>query len=276
MSKKYERSGLCKIFTSLLFIYSAIQASAAIAAPTSWQGPYLGVFVGGGFGSAHTSTNAGALTDTSYFSNSADIYTVNNAGSSKEDPNSVIVGIDAGHDWVWKHLVYGVVLDYGSLPLSSSNNVDVANYPDNSGQYSISTSMSTNWLFTLRGRVGYDFMTAWPSMIYITGGPALTQVNVNNNFIDNTSFAGAGNSSSNEDEIGWTAGVGVELAAIGHSSVSLEYLYLHIPSVDTVASVSNTQGGFGIPVQSFTSPLTTSASFHANLLKLEFNYQFGE
>jgi outer membrane immunogenic protein len=276
MSKLYAKKGLRNVFVFLLFIYSSLQGSTALAAPATWQGPYLGIYLGGGFGSNHLSTNAGSVTDTSYFSNATDINAINEAGSSTNDPNSVIVGLVAGHDWVWKHLVYGLVLDYGALPLNSSNNANNANYFDNSGQYYVSTSMSTNWLFTLRGRVGYEFIHPWPSFIYLTGGPALTQLKVSNNFIDNTSFMGAGSSSSDENEIGWTAGIGMELAAIGHSSVSLEYLYLHVPSVDTVASVTNTQGGFGIPVQAFTSPLATSGAFHANLLKLEFNYRFGE
>lgn len=79
--------------------------------------------MGGGFGNNHGSTNVGSVTNTSYFTTSAAINAVNNAGTWQKEPNTTIIGLKMGHDWVWKQIVYGATLDYGSLSLSSSNEV---------------------------------------------------------------------------------------------------------------------------------------------------------
>lgn len=131
-------------------------------------------------------------------------------------------------------------------------------------------------MFTLRGRLGYEVPLRWPTLFYVTGGMAVTQLKVNNSYSDNSAFGGIGASSFSNNQIGWTAGLGLELLAYDNLSVDLEYSYVHVPSVSTTSTISNTQGGFGIPAQSLISPFSTNASFHASLLKLGVNYRFSE
>lgn len=263
----------------LLLTFFSMPVSAATSV---WQGPYVGIYVGEGIGGNRVSTDVGTVVtdpntdlNTSYFFMPNDINAVNQAGTFNKNPNSVIGGIEAGQDWVWNNMVYGVVLDYGALPLNSSKNVNNVPYSSSTDQYSLSTSMSTNWLFTLRGRIGYQTqLYYWPSLFYVTGGMALTQLKVSNNFSDNSSTAGAGESHNTSNEIGWTLGGGIELALRRHLSVNFEYAYLDVPSVKTTGSISNSQGGFGIPVNSLTSPFSTTGKFHANLLKIGLKYRF--
>lgn len=265
-----NQRNLCYIFISLFSISAPVLAN-----PQSWLGPYAGIYLGGGFGNNHVSTNAGSVTNTSYFTTSADINAVNNAGGWQKEPNAMIIGLQIGHDWVWKQIAYGIVLDYGSLPLSSSiivNNI----YPDNFDKYSINTSMSTNWLFTLRGKLGYQRILKYPSFLYLTGGMAITKLKVSNSFSDNSSLEGTGGSESAQNQIGWTVGAGIEVAAFKHISMNLEYLYIDIPTIKTTGSIYNTQGGFGIPEQSLISPFSTTVNFHANLIKVALNYRFDE
>lgn len=270
----FNRAGSLRyIFTSSLLIFFSLPAF--VSASPMWQGPYIGAYLGGGFGSNQVSTNVGGVTNTSYFLTPANISSVNNAGTISNNPNAVIGGIQFGHDWVWEKFVYGALFDYGFMPFNSSQTVS-KNYPDNSGQYSLYTSMSTNWLFTLRGRLGYQTVLYWPALFYATGGMAITQLKITNNFNDNSSFAGAGGSHLSENEIGWAGGVGFELATFEHASLAFEYLYVHVPSVTTTSTITNTQGGFGIPIQSLSNPFSTSGQFHANLLKLELSYRFDE
>jgi hypothetical protein len=33
----------------------------------------------------------------------------------------VITGIQVGHDWVWKQMVYGIAVNDGVMPLNSSD-----------------------------------------------------------------------------------------------------------------------------------------------------------
>lgn len=266
---------LCYAFTFLFVFFSS--SSIAQATAYHWQGPYAGAFLGGGFGNNHLSTNTGSVTDTSYFLSQADINAVNNAGSSTSNKGTMIAGIEAGHDWVAKQLVYGIVMDFSALPLSSTSSTTNSTYPDSTDVYSVSTSMQTNWLFTLRARLGYQtLLQQTPALFYLTGGAALTQLKVNNHFNDNTDLSGFGTSNTARNQIGWTAGAGVEVAAVSHFTVDLEYLYVQVPSVKTAGFISNTEEGFGIPQQSMNNLFSTTADFHANIFKVAFNYRFDE
>lgn len=270
---------LCRqrIFNSLYTLTPIILSisSNVFAATPNWQGPYVGAYVGPGYANNQITTSTGVVSDTSYFTSMATRNQINNAGSSTNTPSSAILGLQAGHDWTYKKMVYGLVMEYGSLPFSSSINSNAA-YSDGSGNYSVNTSMSTNWLFTLRGKLGYQLVMHWPSLLYVTGGMAITKLNVSNSFSDNTTLNGMGGNSISQNQIGWAAGAGVEIAVFGHSTISLEYLYVQVPSVRTNSNISNALGGFGVPVNSLASQFTSIGNFHANLLRLGLNYRFNE
>ena len=250
--------------------------SSVLANTYNWQGPYVGAYLGSAIGTLQMSTNAGNVSDSTYFTTIADLNAVNIAGSWTQKPRKMTVGIQAGHTWVWNQLAYGVVSDYSTMQLNSSrvaNNNYIDNIPD---QYFVSTSMRTNWLFTLRGRLGVHSELYLPSLIYFTGGMAISQLNVGNNFIDTSAFAGTGSSDISQYQIGSALGGGIEVAAFKHVSVNFEYLYIRLPSVKTTGTISNTEGGFGVPVQSLNSSFASATNFHANVYKIGLNYRFDE
>lgn len=257
-----------------LFICCFMPNKTVLAAQSTWQGSYLGAYLGGAFGHNYTAADVGTVTDSSYFSTSTNINAVNDTGTSAQNPNAFIGGIQAGHDWAWKRMVYGVALDFGSFSLNGSNERNNVLYPASTDTYSIKTSIQSDWLLTLRGRLGFETRMHWPSLFYTTAGMAISKLQINNNFSDNTTLAGAGNIHDNIDEIGWTAGLGVDVAAMKNLFLNIEYLYVDIPTVVTTGSISNTAAGFGILIGSQTSPFTTNNYLHANLLKLGLNYHF--
>lgn len=261
------------VFASL-FLFFLTPASLFATTPT-WQGPYLGAFLGGGFGNDQMSTHVGNVTSSSYFASPNDLHATQNAGTSTKGPSSVIAGMTAGHDWVLNQMIYGVALDYGALPLSASNKTSSI-YLDSLNQYTVHTSMQTNWLLTLRGRLAHQAPWSLPSIVYLTGGMAITKLKASNRFYDNSALAGAGHSDLSQDQIGWTVGAGIEIPALSHVTIDLEYLYLRIPSVNTTGTISNTADGFGIPARSMNSPFATTADFYANLFKIGVNYRFNE
>jgi opacity protein-like surface antigen len=73
-----------------------------------------------------------------------------------------------------RHRVWGIEADIQSLDLSDSHGGKFR-YTTNNAPYNLSTSTKTDWLFTLRGRVGYAFNR---SLVYFTGGLAVTAPNV--------------------------------------------------------------------------------------------------
>lgn len=266
----HKNSKLRYLSSSLLFLLSIVApVSAAFADASIWQGPYIGALTGFAFATNKISTNVGSVTGTSYFSNASDINSVNSSGTFSNHPNAVILGLQGGQDWAHNQMVYGIAMDYSVLPLGSSKSVSNVSYPSGSGQYSESTSMNINWLFTLRGRVGYaTTIRQWPSLVYLTTGPAVTQMKVNNSFSD-TAASATGGTSTSAYQIGWTAGAGLELLTLKHVSVDLEYLFVYIPK--TSANSNIVAGGFGI---TGNSPYSTTGKFNANIIKLGVNYRF--
>lgn len=89
--------------------------------------------------------------------------------------------------------------------------------------FSTATSVSTDWLFTLRPRVGW-VMNNW--LVYATGGLAVADEKFSQTltllapFVSTNSFT--------TTRVGWTVGGGVEYALNRNWSVKGEYLYVDL------------------------------------------------
>lgn len=268
-----------KYIFALIFILSNTQVLSSVAIETPnplWKNAYIGGFIGGAFGNYKTNTNTGSLSDTSYFTSSANMNAVNQSGSTSTNPNAFIVGIKAGDDWIWKNIVFGAILDYGTFRQKSTINAINLTYPDNSGSYSFQSSLKTDWLFTLRGRVGVQLNTSSTSLLYASGGMAITELTVSNNFNDNTLLLGTGSSSISANQIGWTLGAGIDYLFNEHVLFNAEYLYVSIPSLTTNGTIANSAEGFGIPANSFSNPFLTTAHFFSNLFRVGVSYRFND
>jgi len=73
------------------------------------------------------------------------------------------------------------------------------------------------WLATVRLRFGYAFGVVLP---YVTGGAAIGGLSAN--------LAGAPAGTANSQNLGWTAGGGVEFAITGALRAKVEYLYINL------------------------------------------------
>ncbi len=266
MMKQYK----LYVFIFLFSICNLVQANTL-----PWQGPYVGVYLGGSFANNNISTNVGSVTNASYLATNADVNSINHALSWQKEPGTGIIGLQAGHNWTWKQAVYGIALDYGSMSLRSSHNINNT-YLDNGDQYATSSSINTNWLFTLRSRLGYQNNLYVPGFVYLTGGMAMTQLKVINDFSDNSPLEGSGFNGISQNQIGWTIGAGAEIAAFKHMSVNIEYLYINVPSITTTGSIFNTQSGFGIPEHSMNTAFSSTTNFYTNVVRIGLNYQFYE
>ena len=161
--------------------------------------------LGGGFGNANLETTIGSPTGSPYFSSSADIASVSQSGANLLYPNSAIAGIQFGDNFVVSRLVMvGMVLDYGYFHLNETNSASNVAYPSSSGNYSLQTSVTTNWLYTVRGRVGLMLPPSWPLLLYATGGLAVANLNVSNSFSDTTTYVGEGAQQSGQTLINLT------------------------------------------------------------------------
>jgi outer membrane immunogenic protein len=193
------------------------------AAPAwSWTGFYLGVNAGYGFG------------------NSTWAFPVATTGSFKV--NGGQAGATVGYNYQIGQLVLGIEGDYDWQ--------NVRGFANNPGTC-ISCDTASNWIGTVRGRVGYAFDRI---MIYGTAGGAVTDTKA--------SFAAMPWASSTE--WGWTAGAGVEGAITDNLTAKVEYLYAGFQKATCPAASCNPVG-----------PATPSVSLNESMVRVGLNYKFG-
>jgi outer membrane immunogenic protein len=141
-------------------------------------------------------------------------------------------------------------------------------YTQNSGlnltgsTYTIGSELSTDWLATVRGRVGFA-QSNW--LLYATGGLAITRMTVANSFSDNVGAGARESSSESKVKTGFAVGAGAEVALTSNWSIKFEYLYLDFGRVSTSGRV--VLGGY-------SNSLGVSSDLTAHMGRVGFNYKF--
>jgi outer membrane immunogenic protein len=186
----------------------------------SWTGFYLGVNAGYGFGQSNW-TDTLASTATGNF-----------------DIKGALLGGTAGYNVQLGAIVVGIEGDVGWSSIKGSTSV---------AGCGTACETSNDRLATIRGRFGYAFDRFLP---YLTGGVSLGKIE--------GTIAGGGSIKSNN--IGWTAGGGLEYAFVDNWSVKAEYLYTDLGKVTCEAICSG------------AAPF--ELTFKTNLVRGGLNYRF--
>jgi outer membrane immunogenic protein len=131
--------------------------------------------------------------------------------------------------------------------------------------FTISHSTSTDWLWTLRPRVGFA-ANNW--LLYATGGVAVANVKANWQYADD--LANTESASLSKTKVGWTVGGGVEYALSQAWSVKAEYLYVDLGD-EQITTHNLNAGVFPLPNQ----PVFHSVSMKSNIVRAGLNYKFG-
>ena len=259
----------------------ALSAAAHAQAPTyNWTGFYVGVNVGGAWGQSKTTTAvscdkiAGFIT---YFDCPAPGTTAAQAaavGSGTATGSGFTGGLQAGYNWQSGSVVLGLEADIEAFRMKVSRQATGV-YPGpamQSGPYTISSSIDTNWLFTARGRAGWAF---GDMLAYVTGGLAATDLRTNHTFSDNFTFGGfsasgaSGSWGGSATKVGWTVGGGAEWALSRNWTVKAEYLYVNFGAVDAASQIKHTSTGLG-----YANGISTSADLTAHIARAGINYKF--
>jgi outer membrane immunogenic protein len=180
----------------------------------NWTGFYAGINAGYGFGSSTWS-----------------------APAASPKPKGFLAGGTLGYNWQSGAIVYGIEGDFDWSNVKDSVSCGVGT----------TCETSSNWLATIRGRVGYAFDRWLP---YITAGGAYGNVKA-------TTTTGAVSTSASSGQFGWTAGAGLEYAFMGNWTAKLEYLYVDL-------------GSFNAAV----APAVNNVSFKENIVRAGLNYKF--
>ena len=213
-------------------VFTTVLASSAMAADMpvktslpppvipafSWTGVYFGL-------------NAGWL--------GADNTMVNKATPGGEEPSlaalatgdfslgnksGFIGGAEIGYNYQFSNWVAGIEADIQGISGQAVN----GSITSTSGPLSstLTGSMDTRWLGTLRGRLG--FLPAPTLLVYGTGGLAYSEISASTSLTqsDGSIFTGSGTGGDDFVKLvtGWTAGGGVEWMFTQNWSVKVEYL----------------------------------------------------
>jgi len=219
-------------------------AAAVLAVPalaveprTTWTGWYVGANAGVAWGNSDLSSNfycTGPTNTCPWNTSSVPRFAAFGAGASGSPTDHGFTGgAQAGYNWQTGQTVSGIEVDFNAFDLNPSV-ATTANIPGSTVLvYSSRGEASTNWILTLRGRLGWTISPAW--LVYATGGLALTDLEIANSYQDNASIIGggrpniAGASSSRSLKAGCRRRRhrgGAERALVAQDGVSLRRLWL--------------------------------------------------
>jgi outer membrane immunogenic protein len=193
-------------------------AYVPVVAPVyNWGGIYIGINGGYAFGDSDWEASTG-FADTGHF-----------------DINGGLVGGTIGANFQSGQFVFGVEGDG-----------DWANITGSVTCGFVTCQTSSDWLATLRGRLGYAFDRV---LVYGTAGGAAGDVK-----------ATIPGFSTDNTEFGWTAGAGVEVGITENLTAKVEYLFVDLENGSCGAAAC---GSPAIPVQ-----------FDASLVRGGLNFKF--
>src|SRR5580692_1325420 len=172
----------------------------------NWTGFYVGGNLGAGFSKGSYSDTLGSTFNSS--NSNTSFLGGGQVGVNYEFGNGVVIGAEAMFDWAPN--------TNNTISLTGAGTT-----PANSG--TATAQLNNRWLTTATGKLGY----AWDRvLLYGKGGWAWVG-NSNPSFTVNNVGA-APFSSSNSNNFGWTAGLGVEWAFAGNWSARAEWDYVRL------------------------------------------------
>jgi outer membrane immunogenic protein len=232
----------------------------------SWTGAYIGLNAGYAWGDSEAATST-IFSPAGYFA-ATSVPAIATAGAQTINPNGFTGGGQIGYNWqASSAAVLGLEADIEYFGLKGSATSGAAYPCCLANSFTITQSVKTDWLATFRARLGY--LVTPSTLIYVTGGGAVTNLQGTFTFTDN--FAAATESASfTSTKLGWTVGGGFEWAMSGGWSAKAEYLFVRFPGVTTTST--NLVSTFGpSPINVFTH----SADLDANIVRLGLNYKLG-
>jgi len=230
----------------------------------SWTGFYIGGNAGGAWGSDGIATTQSI--GPGFFA--IDGAAIAAAASPNINPSGFTGGVQAGYNLQTGNWVWGIEVDFESLGLKGSN---AGTFPFPSTLpggpigppttfFSTATSVSTDWLFTARPRLGWA-ANNW--LLYATGGLAVGNERFSQTLTLLAPFVETAALSTTR--VGWTAGAGAEYALNRNWSIKGEYLYVDLGTANTTGTIAPPAAGFG-----------TASSVHltTNIARAGINYRF--
>ena len=262
--RKFVLAAAAMLFSGTAFAADMPFVKASPVAAPSWAGFYIGINGGGVWG--QTQTQLSITNNAPAFFATGNISTVQAAGSNDVknsgglaggqigylgQAGSIVAGFEASFDWM---NAKGSFSNSGIYPLNAPNG------------FNLSGTVSTDWLFTFMGRVGYDMGSWFP---YVTGGLAVANLKYTNTFTDPVFAAGCGTCVASISTVvpGLAGGGGLEFRLDSHWSVRGEYMYMRFSAINGTAIAAP-----GIPPG--TANLSHQATFSESVARAAISYKY--
>ena len=238
------------------------------AAQAQDENNFKGFYVGGNAGYVHGMSQTSTTVDDSplgYFAASS-LPAIQQAGHREMEAPGFNLGVETGYNFrVGNHWLLGVEGEFGAFQFGETI-ANGAPYPCCAGTtFAIGQKMSTDWMATIRPRLGYVH-NKW--LMYVTYGLAVTHAQYRERFTD--TFAGARESASFSSELaGWAAGGGLERKAGDHWGLKGEYLYANFGDEGVVSVNLEAPAGTTWP-----NVFHHNADMRAHIARVGLNYYF--
>jgi outer membrane immunogenic protein len=241
--------------------------------PQGWSftGCYIGANVGAAWGNSNFNWSNITESATGFSPGAATV--LPQAADVSLDRAGFIGGGQAGCNYQPGWLVFGFEGDFGFTNVGvSQTTVSLGNTnggPSTIVPGNISESFSTDWLSTVRGRVGVA-SGAW--FYYATGGLAIARAS----FFDQVCFPPSAReptcntASWAGTREGWVAGAGIEWKITPAFSTKVEYLFADFDNLDSTSIATTPAGATPFP----EATITHDHTFNESILRVGVNYQF--
>jgi outer membrane immunogenic protein len=245
-----------------LLMTPAMSADLMVKAPPPpmlWTGCYGGGNVGGVLADVNVQWTA----DPVNFGGAGAAADVNDFGSTIFHPTGAAAGAQLGCNYQFGQYVFGVETDFGYTGIDSARTI--TSPAINQPPFTVTETAKSDFLATMRGRVGLISGPDGSWLFYGTGGVAIAGVHFGDQACFPLGIGGCNIATADQTKLGWTVGTGAEWAFAPQWSVKVEYLYV------TFGLVSSTS-------TNTLNPLATIIHDHTlteNIGRVGVNWHFG-
>jgi len=229
----------------------------------SWTGWYIGANAGWIGSTDNTITNTGTDGGTAGLGSALAVGAI--PGSVGTSRSNFIGGGQIGYNWQWTpNWVVGLEADFAGI--ASPSTTVISAFPGAvGGPVPLQTGFARalDDLGTVRGRVGYLATPSW--LLYATGGLAYGETKLQTAFACATCGPPANTVNLTDNwQVGWTVGAGVEWRFAPQWSVKAEYLYVDLGNISSTINYN-----YGP-----SSSLTSTYHERDNIVRAGINYKF--
>jgi outer membrane immunogenic protein len=295
MLEKFRFAGISAILAAGIAFVAP--ANAQDASQYSWEGFYVGANVGGRFADDDLAASTrycggpGIVLNGNYFistngcyfaQSSADL--VSSSGNQTVNPAGFTGGLQAGYNFQAGNFVAGVEADFNLDRRSEAvSGTDFYTNVSPAFPFEVGQSIDTDWMATVRARAGF---TTGRTLIYATGGLALTHVDYQMNFEDFpppvppgfVNSKATASSSIQKTLAGWAVGAGAEFKIDDRWSLAGSYLFTQFDasgtSNDALMTTINSSGGVnGTPQPLQNQIFDNDITLRSHSFRIGINYK---